>query len=225
VRRTTSRGRGRFISLWQRADAHGQSMVEFALVVPIFLLLLFGALEMGMLFKTRSAYQEAALQAARAAAAAATTGGNSGENADAQALDALQGALSAENLKQIALVSIYKANPDGSYSTTPHDPCSSTPTCDNDHTYYTYNPSYATTVGQGAFVCSYITPASRPPCTTPPNVQSYWDPLARQANVSAPGGLDRIGIQITFTYRGATGLLPPLHFLETATAQIEPTGY
>jgi len=46
----------------------GQSTAEFALAVPIFLLLLFGAFEVGALLKTHAAYQEATISAARGGA-------------------------------------------------------------------------------------------------------------------------------------------------------------
>src|SRR5947209_13065946 len=88
--------------------ARGQSTAEFALAIPVFLVLLFGALEMGLLFKTRSAYQEAAQQAVRVAAAA----GNA-TDADTQALSQLQITLPDENLTKINKVTIFKATVSG----------------------------------------------------------------------------------------------------------------
>ncbi len=57
-----SRMRGRLSGM------RGQSTAEFALAVPIFLLLLFGAFEVGALLKTHAAYQEATISAARGGA-------------------------------------------------------------------------------------------------------------------------------------------------------------
>jgi Flp pilus assembly protein TadG len=85
----------------RRGARPGQSLVEFALVVPLFCALLFGTLEMGLYFKSSAAYQEAALQAARVAA---TAGGT-----DQQALATLRTTLAAENPNSITAVTIYDA--------------------------------------------------------------------------------------------------------------------
>ncbi len=202
----------------------GQSMVEFALVVPIFLTLLFGTLEVGMLFKTRSAYQVAALQAVRVAAAA----GNDA-NADQYALNQLQATLPVEDLTRIVRIMIFRAGPDGSFlgpiitaspetkpsdvgcpSTTP--PSVATP-CDNMHTYYVYKKAL------NRFVCAG---AGELPSSGCGASESYWDPRARSTKV---GSLDYIGIEIDYDYRGATGILPVLHLSQNATTTIEPTGF
>ena len=53
----------------------GQGMMEFALALPLFLLLLFGVIEMGRLLMTFSAVFSAAREAARYGAAVGTTDG------------------------------------------------------------------------------------------------------------------------------------------------------
>jgi Flp pilus assembly protein TadG len=90
------------------AAQRGQSMVEFAFCIPVFLLLLFGTFEVGMLYKTHAAYDQAAQQAVRIAASA----GNAG-NADAQMLTALQHTLASQDLTQIAAATVYDATVDG----------------------------------------------------------------------------------------------------------------
>jgi len=87
-----------------RRSAHAQSVVEFALVTPIFMALLFGCLDVGIAFKTRSSYSEAVLQAVRVAAAAGQA-----TDADAQTLHAFQSTLSVENLNDIASITIMDA--------------------------------------------------------------------------------------------------------------------
>jgi len=77
-------------------------MVEFALAVPVFLLLLFAILELGLFFLTRSSYQEAAQQAARVVAAA----GNA-TDADTQGLNQFRVTLAVSNLSAITAVTIY----------------------------------------------------------------------------------------------------------------------
>jgi len=82
-----SRMRGRLSGM------RGQSTAEFALAVPIFLLLLFGAFEVGALLKTHAAYQEATISAARGGAAAGPD-----PTADGQILGAFQSVMVNGNL-------------------------------------------------------------------------------------------------------------------------------
>lgn len=130
------------------ADGHGQSIVEFMLAVPIFLALLFGSLDVGILFKTHAAYQEAAQEAVRVAAG---TGGS-----DPVALNELRTMLPGENLGNISTVTIYDATVTGDQVST---------TDISTFTTYTYNkPS-------NSFVCAGTTHG--PPC----DPTTTWDPL------------------------------------------------
>lgn len=66
-------GRRRFLACtWQ--DQAGTSAVEFALIAPIFLLLLFGAIGYGIYFGAAHSVQQLAADAARAAVAGLTGG-------------------------------------------------------------------------------------------------------------------------------------------------------
>lgn len=69
--------------------------------MPIFLALMYGCIEMGMIFKTRSAYQQAVLEAARV--------GSEVGSSDQMALSELQSMLPVENLNNIQSVTIYDA--------------------------------------------------------------------------------------------------------------------
>lgn len=62
----------------------GAALVEFALVLPVFLLLLFGIVQYGTIFLVRNQLTEAASDAARVAVTSTTLSG--AENAAAQAL-------------------------------------------------------------------------------------------------------------------------------------------
>jgi Flp pilus assembly protein TadG len=53
-------------SIWKRQE--GQSLVEFALVIPIFVLFLFGIIEFGRLWECMNAMTSAAREGARVAA-------------------------------------------------------------------------------------------------------------------------------------------------------------
>ena len=56
-----------------RSRGRGQSLVEFALVLPLLLVLLFGIIEFGLVFKDVLAINQAAREGARAAAVGSTT--------------------------------------------------------------------------------------------------------------------------------------------------------
>jgi len=179
---------------WQRAAAAGQSLAEFALVIPLFIALLFGSLEIGMALKTQAAYQEAVQEATRVAAAAGGAG-----DADTQALVQLQRMLTTENMRNITKVTIYSAHVDGSYVAKPlcdtltvcPPYCVAPATCfDNLHTYYVYSPSLK------RFVCQNT--GQDAPCNTGASPESYWDPLGRSTTV---GSLDHIGITVQYDYR------------------------
>lgn len=189
----------------------GQAMTEFALVVPIFLSLVFGLLELGMLLKGQAAYQEAAQQAVRVAAA-------SGNNydADAQALAQLKITLVGQDLSKITLVQIYKANGTGGFAV----PISTTAPYDNAHTDYVYN------AGSRTFVCKVPNVGNPPQGQGPPcNNESYWNPTTRNTTVGTGTLLDHIGIVINYDYKGVTGVLPLLHLSQSATTVIEPNSY
>ncbi len=220
MRLTASRNRERTALKRRRIDGHGQSMVEFALVIPVFLLLLFGTLEVGMAYKTHSAFQESALEAVRVASAEGAT-----DTADQDALDQLVTMLAGENLNSISSVTIYRAN-DGSYVPPLNDPsgrsaCSAvgatSPCYDSIHTNYVYM--------NGRFVCAADNTQIPPtPCTN----ESFWDPANRKNTIptnSTDAPLDIIGVRIIYKYRGVTGLLLPVTITQVATAQIEPTGF
>ncbi len=220
VRLTASRNRERTALKRRRIDGHGQSMVEFALVIPVFLLLLFGTLEVGMAYKTHSAFQESTLEAVRVASAESTT-----DTADQHALDQLVTMLAGENLNNISSVTIYRAN-DNTYVPPLNDPpgrsaCNAvgatSPCYDSIHTNYIYK--------SGKFVCADASQEIPPqPCTS----ESFWSPANRKNTIptnSTDAPLDIIGVRIIYKYRGVTGLLFPVTITQVATAQIEPTGF
>ncbi len=194
-----------------RGSIAGQAMTEFALVIPIFLSLVFGLLELGMLLKGQAAYQEAAQQAVRVAAA-------SGNNydADAQALAQLKITLVGQDLSKIKLVQIYKANGTGGFAV----PISTTAPYDNAHTDYVYNP------GTRTFVCKVANASGAPQGQEPPcDNESYWNPTTRNTTVNSSTSLDHIGIVINYDYKGVTGVLPLLHLSQSAATVIEPNSY
>lgn len=183
----------------------GQSLLEFALALPVFLALLFGTIELGMLYKTHAAYQEATQEAVRVAAAAGVS-----SDADLQTLNELQSVLPVENLRNIASVTIYDATITGAFAVTPT-------LNDNAHTDYIF--SAGANGGAGGFVCA---DAGHEAPGTPCSGESYWDPTTRRTAAST---LDRVGIQVQYLYKSATGALPLVHISQTASELMEPTSY
>ncbi len=198
MRLTASRNRTRTALKRRHIDGRGQSIVEFMLAVPIFLALLFGSLDIGILFKTHAAYQEATQQAVRVAAG---TGGS-----DQSTLDELRTMLPGENLNNITSVTIYDATITGSQVTATTIPRSTSP----DSTTYTYNNS------TNSFVCQGKTHG--PPC----DPATTWDPLKERRSMNA---LDHIGVKVIYNYRSVTGALLPIQMTQTASAELEPTSY
>jgi Flp pilus assembly protein TadG len=100
----------------------GQSTVEFALVVPVFLLFIFGILEIALIYKANSALAQAATDGAHVLAAQSSSGpldSNSNVDtryasfwqADGPALSYVVSALAAEGTSNIQEIDIYPAAP------------------------------------------------------------------------------------------------------------------
>lgn len=188
---------------WLGRGKRGQSLVEFSLAIPVFLFLLIGSLDMGMLFKTHIAYQEAVQEAVRIDA---STGGS-----DQLALNQLQAMLPVENLNNIVSVTVYDATISGAQVTASTTPSSTTP----DATTYTYSSA------TNGFVCAGT--SSPPPC----DPTTTWDPSKRNSTFvqSATQSLDRLAIKVVYKYRSLLGEFAPLQLTEVDSAQLEPTTY
>ena len=104
------------------ADAErGQSLVEFAVVVPVFLLLLLAMLEFGFAFEHDQTISYATREGARTGAAlgdGSTTYPCSTANFDAPIIAAVERVLTAPgspiDLSQVSSISVYKSTADGS---------------------------------------------------------------------------------------------------------------
>jgi len=187
-------------------------MVEFALAVPVFLLLLFAILELGLFFLTRSSYQEAAQQAARVVAAA----GNA-TDADTQGLNQFKVTLAVGNLSAITAVTIYDATVSGDYASVPG--CASVP-CPNTYDTYIYSPTVPTSTTVGGFVCASNGALS--PDAAHAQCPAAWDSSLRHTDATA---LDHVGVTVSYRYKTATGLLPTRVYTQTITTLMEPRSY
>lgn len=93
----------------------GQALVEFALAVPVFLLLIFGTIQAVLVYKAYSALNQAATDAAHVLAAQASDGDPGGlyTQADARALGYLRAALTSLDLTRIGTVDIFSMDQAG----------------------------------------------------------------------------------------------------------------
>ena len=154
----------------------GAVMVEMAIVVPVFILLLFGMLEFGLAFKDKLAMGHAVSQATRDAAVR----GNE-DTADKEILDAFEAGLAAAtSIDAVQYVDIFKANADGSPRIWDRyepdgSPCGWTPCPDPE------DPTGPV----------YGNPADYPPC-------------GRDTALDPNDGVDTIGVRVTYNHTWST---------------------
>ena len=187
--------------VFKRRDGRdrGAVMVEMAIVVPIFILLVFGMLEFGLAFKNKLSMAHAANQATRRA----TVLGNEA-SADIEILEAFeQGLVGAASTDSIVYVDIYRANDDGTkdvwdryvYDTVTVPGCSWDPCPD----LAIVDPVV------------YGSPEDYPPC-------------ARDISLDPSDGVDTVGVDVEYTHTWVTGVLgfSQETWHETAAGRMEP---
>jgi hypothetical protein len=184
----------------------GQGLVEFAMLVPVFLLILLGMLEFGFAFNHNLTLQVATREGARAGAAMAdgsqidtSCGGTriTAVNVDPLIIAAVERVLqspgSMVDMAQIANVQIYKVSTDG--------------TVIGPANVWKYRPGNA------------ANPAV--PCVSPPQTLAFyefshgWDTATcPSANCRDNGATpDSIGVSITYTYQFRSALGGILRFI------------
>lgn len=95
------------------AESRGQAIVEFALILPVFLILLVGMLEFGIVFDHRNAMAYAVREGARVGASLGN-GGSQPSTVDPAILAAVQRGLTDPILiENITSIEIYKADASG----------------------------------------------------------------------------------------------------------------
>ncbi len=179
------------MSRWSRRERsqRGQSIVEFALIVPVLTLILFGTLEFGLAFNHNLTIEYATREGARTGSAlgnggsANCSGGTDLYLIDAQTVAAVQRILkspgSPVNLADVSEIRIYRAdasgNQIGSQANTWH-----------------YTPGAGPDIDQGAGVEKLDFSA----------VSTGWTVCSRSDGPSP----DSIGVSISYTYRFSTPL-------------------
>jgi hypothetical protein len=176
--------------LRRRRDERGQGLVEFALLVPAFMLLLLAMLEFGFLFDHTLTVQYASREGARVGSALVNGGGTlgcgAGQSPNAATVDPLilQAVLrvldspgSRVDLTRIPEIRIYKADPSG-------NPTASV------NVYTRSGTSYVLSGSPGWKACD-------------------------RSNAGSPP--DSIGVSLTYTYQFQTALGPVLRFFGGTT--------
>jgi len=177
----------------------GQALVEFSILLPVFMIVLSGLLEFGLVFNNHLTLEYATREGARAGAALADGKGDQGtcDTIDAQIVAAVQRVLDAPgspiDLSSVSTIRIWRATstgqPDGSV---------------------------------GIFTWTYTGPNSGPSVDgkalsySPPNpLPLTWQPCTRNAGGSNP---DSIGVSLAYTYHMTTPLSALLAFVGGAGA-------
>lgn len=184
-------------ALFGRRDA-GAALVETAIVTPLLLLILFGAIELGSAWQFATQLERAARAGARPATALSANA-----YADRDALAAVVGSISAADRRGITAVVVYDATDDPRVP----DAClrGSVPGRCN-----SYTPQQFTAVaGQGRWGCR------------PGSLDASWCPTGRSSSSADP---IKIGIHIAGYHRWVTGVLSGdgLGVSATVVMQLDP---
>jgi len=156
----------------------GSTLIEWAMLMPVLLVLALGAYEYGMVFRDSLTVSTSAREAGRVAASAADYG-----NADCVILEAAAGAFQALQTGEIEEVQIYRSDANGSY------PGATSSYMRRYSPFVPGDPSlYACTGFQWNIE----------------HLGSNWDPSDR---VNDPGNADWIGVRIDYVHTFQTDFL------------------
>lgn len=196
-----------------RRNQRGQGLVEFAIVVPVFMTMLLGMLEFGIAFNHQLTLGYATREGARIAADLVNGGGTLGcsagqspnaGNVDDIIIEAVDRVLSSAGspipLSQVSQIRIFKADSTGG----------DTLGLGNNWTY----TATAHTLFDGTLV--NFQPGS-----------VNWGACNRDNRVghtvSTPNAVDSIGVSITYTYKGSTPFVSTLPMGDVTVMQFNPT--
>jgi TadE-like protein len=159
-------------------------MLEFALVLPLLLLLAFGTAEMGLAWTAHNRVEGAVSTSARVGAASGATA-----DADFNIIDALQASLPAEALANLDRVIVFKpTNSDGGIPGGCLKPQGSTNQIGVSGQCNTYS---------GATVRAANDPTDLAPAS------SYWSGASRKDSLAGPP--DSLGVYVRTTHDSKTG--------------------
>jgi Flp pilus assembly protein TadG len=178
----------------------GTALVEFALVAPVLILLVFGAIEYGMFFKDYLTVSNTTRTGARVGSAA-----GSSADADYQILQAVKSAATAlpGGANSIEQISIYKATSTGGG---PTSTCQTTSSAADKCNTYTAS--------------AFSQPSSKFGCGAG-SLDSIWCPTTRQDSQAV--GPDYIGVRVKTTHGFMTKLFGTSRVIgDSVVMRIEP---
>lgn len=197
-----------------RSGDRGAIIVEFALVLPIIVLLLLGTIEFGMAWKDQN-------QLERAVQTAGRTLGSAGSDrfADYEALRSLDSQLSAMRASEIRKVIVYRST--GTDGTVPADCLAIAPTGSKagiEGVCNVYGPSQVAQANPIGFGST----GGDPPSCTGSAWDEEWCPADRVRTTPTP---DQVGMYVEISYDTYTGLfdLTELTLAASAVFQAEPS--
>ena len=192
----------------------GAALVEAAFVTPVFFALIFGILEVGLLFRNSLTTNNAAVQGARAA----SVHGNASD-ADYLVIRSVEHGLKAMELQNLEVLVVFRA--DGPDSTVPTACLTAS---------QTYNPSNPTAPACNRYEAADFFKEIEDPITGVAtgnfgcggsSVDRFWCPDDRESSLSA--GTDYVGIYIETKHHFITGFFQDGRSLtETKIIRLEP---
>lgn len=178
----------------ERDASRGQGLVEFAMIVPVFMLLLLGLLEFGFVFDQTMTISYATREGARSGAAFAngnattmicTTSVDIDKNVIAAVQRVLEAPGSQVDPAQVSEIRIYLATASGTQS-------------GGTFNRWTYSPGSGPVVDGAALDFS--------------QVQNNWDACARDNTWNGSNAPDSLGVSIQYNYQFVTPLAAILGF-------------
>lgn len=201
-----------FLSRRRATGDRGIVLVEFALVAPFIIILVFGIIEYGNLWRQTGAIERAAQQGARTASAQADT-----RFADYEALRSIDSVTRGLPGITVERVVIYEVKPSSDGTVPPSCLNSSQGSTAAQPGCNVYSTSQIRTTNPAGFPIAG--PSSNPTCASG-SWDSAWCPTTRPRTDT---NLVRIGVHITVRYESITHLMPDGMTMERyAVYQIEP---
>lgn len=199
-----------------RTDDRGTALLEMAIISPVFIALLLGILEFGMVFKTYITVSDTVLDAARIGAVQGPNPTTTGGTADFSIMQSVRNSTGGIPVGDIQRIVVFRAGPAGAGSPLEQVPqackssAASVPGLCN--VYDPYQAFLAVQSGdQDYFACIS---AGDPACG--------WDPDSRNDGPSA-AAIDYLGVYVEVDHEMVTGLYGSIRDMDAAAIQrLEP---